>query len=166
MADEARAYKRKLSSDAKFKVGDDGEGSGSETEPESISKNGVVDLLEDAEVQQRRVALMKYGKESRHNVISRKDNLVLMPDKPPRIEEGNEDDYPVISASSLPDKNDPKKMSASTFQREFHLDSVFDYVKTGIGSIIEDEVTQRFVAEELKVSKEMKQLTTFYWGKA
>lgn len=42
-------------------------------------------------------------------------------------------------------------MSASTFQREFHLDSVLDYVKTGIGSIIEDEVTQRFVAEELKM---------------
>ena len=44
-----------------------------------------------------------------------------------------------------------KEMSASTFQREFQLDAVFDYVKTGIGSIIEDEVTQRFVAEELKV---------------
>ena len=52
----------------------------------------------------------------------------------------------------MPDKDDVSKMSAATFQREFHLDSVFDYVKTGIGSIIEDEVTQRFVAEELKVS--------------
>ena len=51
----------------------------------------------------------------------------------------------------MPDKDDVSEMSAATFQREFHLDSVFDYVKTGIGSIIEDEVTQRFVAEELKV---------------
>lgn len=51
----------------------------------------------------------------------------------------------------MPDKNDITKMSASSFQKEFHLDSVLDYVKTGIGSIIEDEVTGRFVAEELKV---------------
>ena len=27
---------------------------------------------------------------------------------------------------------------------------VLDYVKTGVAAIIEDEVTQRFVAEELK----------------
>jgi hypothetical protein len=43
-------------------------------------------------------------------------------------------------------------VSASTFQREFDLDDVLEYVKTGIGSIIEDEVTQRFDSEELKVS--------------
>jgi len=42
-------------------------------------------------------------------------------------------------------------VSASTFQREFELDDVLEYVKTGIGSIIEDEVTQRFDSEELKV---------------
>ena len=51
----------------------------------------------------------------------------------------------------MPDKEDLSKMSAATLQQEFQLDSVFDYLKTGIGSIIEDEVTQRFVAEELKV---------------
>lgn len=45
-----------------------------------------------------------------------------------------------------------KTVSASTFQREFELEDVLDYVKTGIGSIIEDEVTQRFDSEELKVS--------------
>ena len=44
-----------------------------------------------------------------------------------------------------------KTVSASTFQREFELEDVLDYVKTGIGSIIEDEVTQRFDSEELKV---------------
>ena len=44
-----------------------------------------------------------------------------------------------------------KSVSASTFQREFELDDVLEYVKTGIGSIIEDEVTQRFDSEELKV---------------
>ncbi len=44
-----------------------------------------------------------------------------------------------------------EKVSAATFNREFELEDVLDYVKTGIGSVIEDEVTQRFVAEELKV---------------
>lgn len=56
-----------------------------------------------------------------------------------------------VVQTKLPDKGDLAKMSAATFHREFHLDSVLDYVKTGIGSIIEDEVTGRFVAEELKV---------------
>ena len=136
-----------MSSDAgegHFKVGgddDEGEEESSEETSQDV-QNGVL-------AEQRMKALMKYGKESRHNVISRRDNLVLMPDgQRPRIEEGNED---LELKASLPDKHDPQKMSASTFQREFHLDSVFDYVKTGIGSIIEDEVTQRFVAEELKV---------------
>ena len=43
-----------------------------------------------------------------------------------------------------------KKVSAATFQREFELSDVLDYVKTGVASIIEDEVTQRFEGEELK----------------
>merc|ERR1719245_2599276 len=41
-------------------------------------------------------------------------------------------------------------LSGDSFQREFELDDVYPYIKTGIASIIEDEVTQRFVAEELK----------------
>ena len=44
-----------------------------------------------------------------------------------------------------------RELSAASLQREFELDDVYPYIKTGIGSIIEDEVTQRFVAEELKV---------------
>ena len=46
-------------------------------------------------------------------------------------------------------------LSGDSFQREFELDDVYPYIKTGIASIIEDEVTQRFVAEELKVSSIM-----------
>ena len=42
-------------------------------------------------------------------------------------------------------------MSSDSFHRDFELDDVCPYIKTGIASIIEDEVTQRFVAEELKV---------------
>ena len=44
-----------------------------------------------------------------------------------------------------------KDLSVDSLQREFELDDVYPYIKTGIASIIEDEVTQRFVAEELKV---------------
>ena len=44
-----------------------------------------------------------------------------------------------------------EKVSAATLNREFELEDILDYIKTGIGSVIEDEVTQRFVAEELKV---------------
>ena len=44
-----------------------------------------------------------------------------------------------------------RQISATSFQRDFELEDVYPYIKTGIGSIIEDEVTQRFVAEELKV---------------
>ena len=45
-----------------------------------------------------------------------------------------------------------RNVSVDSFQREFELDDVYPYIKTGIASIIEDEVTQRFVAEELKVN--------------
>ena len=44
-----------------------------------------------------------------------------------------------------------RDMSADSFQRDFELDDIYPYIQTGIASIIEDEVTQRFVAEELKV---------------
>ncbi len=36
-------------------------------------------------------------------------------------------------------------------EREFELGDCFDFIHAGIEAIIEDDVTQRFVAEELKV---------------
>jgi len=91
---------------------------------------------------------------SRHNVISRKDNLILIPDKPVPIETVKEEDESGgagTNTNKVPSKILlGKSVSASTFQREFDLSDVLDYVKTGVAAIIEDEVTQRFVAEELK----------------
>ncbi len=49
-----------------------------------------------------------------------------------------------------------QKVSAATLNREFELEDILDYIKTGIAAVIEDEVTQRFVAEELKVRKATK----------
>jgi len=110
-----------------------------------------VELLEKAAIAQNghldKPKLSKYM--SRHNVISRKDNLILKPDKPkaqpppPIAEEDHRSD---TSKKIL----QGKCVSLNTFQRDFELSDVFDYVKTGVASIIEDEVTQRFVAEELK----------------
>lgn len=53
-----------------------------------------------------------------------------------------------------------QNLSAETFTREFELDDILDYIKTGIASVIEDEVTQRFVAEELPVRVRREDYTT------
>lgn len=94
--------------------------------------------------------LKKYGKESRHNVISRKDNLILSPDRPAVVAE--EESIHPKPKTGLPSRlMKGENVSVATLQREFEMDDVLDYLKTGIAAIIEDEVTQRFVAEELKV---------------
>ena len=105
---------------------------------------------EENQIRNRREALKNYGKASRHNVISRRDNLVLSPDQPPMIEEVVDEEDDNTNHALLSSKS-PSKMSSSSLQHEFQLDAIFDYVKTGVGSIIEDEVTQRFVAEDLKM---------------
>ena len=97
---------------------------------------------------------------SRHNVISRSDNLILEPQELPNnvspIQTEDSSSNPSLSQldqdqTSLAVKLlGGKKVSAATFQKEFVLSDVLEYVKTGVASIIEDEVTQRFEAEELK----------------
>lgn len=37
-------------------------------------------------------------------------------------------------------------------RREYELSDVLDYIKTGVEAIIEDQVTSRFEAQELKVN--------------
>jgi hypothetical protein len=50
------------------------------------------------------------------------------------------------------EKGLPKTRSFETLRREFQLSDSFDFVKAGVEAIIEDQVTSRFEAEELKVS--------------
>lgn len=108
-----------------------------------------------ADINAKRQFLLKYGKESMHNVISRKDNLMLSPDKPASIPE----DFAVAAAAAAAGEKEDwaknvllgKTVSAATLRNNFELGDILEYIKTGIGSVIEDEVTQRFVAEELKV---------------
>ena len=95
---------------------------------------------------------------SRHNVISRKDNLILSPQDIPNNHQPQEIKNLNLTGSQLPENKTSvavellggKKISAATFQREFELSDVLEYVKTGVASIIEDEVTQRFEGEELR----------------
>jgi len=93
---------------------------------------------------------------SRHNVISRKDNLILTPASKPVSKQNSvihENEAEEIAAEKTSVSTRlllGESVSANTLQREFELDDVLDYVKTGVAAIIEDEVTQRFVAEELK----------------
>lgn len=141
-------YARKTSSTTRevsgnqFVIGDSEDESSEDEEPSS----------KENEVVRKRPKLGQIGRKvTRHNLISRRDTLNLVPSKPSlariesaeKMEEQDEEDgekkRPLVS-----------QMSLETLQREFELGDVLDYVKTGIASIIEDEVTSRFVAEELK----------------
>ena len=124
---------------------------------------------------------------SRHSVISRRDNIILSPEG---LQEAPEEDTHKVEdiaeeeeAGEMGDMSPntmavrrlvDKKLSAATFQREFQLSDVLDYVKTGVASIIEDEVTQRFEGEELRSWNLLTRTNhnfrfinwklTFFWG--
>ena len=89
---------------------------------------------------------------SRHNVISRKDIIILNPVDsvvfPEDEREEEEEDVSKKATDSVTEWLIQDR--AASFQREFELSDVLDYVRSGVASIIEDEVTQRFEAEELK----------------
>merc|ERR1711892_1067960 len=157
----------RLSSNAKhekknFTIGQ-GEASDSEEEDTPPTTLSSEEKFELQDKKLRQDMLKKIGRmKSRHNVISRKDNLLLVPSKPVlnRIESISE---PIDGELQVIENNDPvedsstakkilggKVLSVGTFQRDFDMGDIFDYLKTGIACIIEDEVTQRFVSEELK----------------
>lgn len=68
-----------------------------------------------------------------NSVISRVESLILLPDMDGARSKSRESNYD--------DDND---------SLEFNLTNCLDYVKSGMEAIIEDEVTSRFEAEELK----------------
>jgi len=92
-------------------------------------------------------------KQTRHNVISRKDNLLMVPSKPDlkSLAETDSADKKTNGDLSVNTRMiNNRLVSVATFKRDFELGDVLDYLKTGVACIIEDEVTQRFVPEELK----------------
>ncbi|KAJ8950446.1 hypothetical protein NQ318_010323, partial [Aromia moschata] len=74
-----------------------------------------------------------------NNVISRDDKLIFMPEPPTNLNREEEK----LSDDELKDGNNKEKF-------HFDLSTVFDYLKVGVEAIIEDQVTSRFEAEELK----------------
>jgi len=121
---------------------------------------------------------------SRLNVVSRKDHFPRSPELEEinvlnvhDVTDANHDD---VSSTLMKDSSvvetilAGKGVSASILQREFDLSDVMDFVKTGVACIIEDEVTQRFEAEELKswnlltrTNEKFRFINwklTFFWG--
>ncbi|XP_046386863.1 glycerol-3-phosphate acyltransferase 3 isoform X2 [Ischnura elegans] len=96
-----------------------------------------------------------------HTLISRED-LILEPDpecnhRPNHnhMELNHNEHYSKmdLKENSLSDKGEekyPRRRSFETLKREFELADCLDYVKAGVEAIIEDEVTHRFEAEDLK----------------
>ncbi|GJQ72887.1 hypothetical protein Trydic_g1535 [Trypoxylus dichotomus] len=74
------------------------------------------------------------------SLINREDNLILLPE-PPKIPASPHRDTDVSEASLSKD---------DSVVKYFELSTCFDYIKAGMEAIIEDQVTSRFVAEELK----------------
>ncbi|CAH1978487.1 unnamed protein product [Acanthoscelides obtectus] len=72
-----------------------------------------------------------------NNLISRDDKLVLVPEPPTSKQEEKSKSFV-----------DEAKQGQET--SHFELSTVLDYIKIGIEAIIEDQVTSRFEAEELK----------------
>jgi glycerol-3-phosphate O-acyltransferase 3/4 len=52
-------------------------------------------------------------------------------------------------------QNFPRRRSFETLKREFELSDCLNFVKAGVEAIIEDQVTLRFEAEELRVSTKL-----------
>ena len=70
-----------------------------------------------------------------------KEDLVLLPN-------GNSSQKTI---ETLETTSIPKNRSFDSLKNDFILSDCLDFVHAGVEAIIEDEVTQRFVAEELKV---------------
>ncbi|KAK9508446.1 hypothetical protein O3M35_006000 [Rhynocoris fuscipes] len=82
-------------------------------------------------------------------VISRED-LILVPD-PEQNYIGN-NNLEVLAKTADTENTTRRPSFDGTLKHEFHLSDCLELVKAGVEAIIEDQVTSRFEAEELKVS--------------
>ncbi|KAF2894852.1 hypothetical protein ILUMI_11322 [Ignelater luminosus] len=76
-----------------------------------------------------------------NSLISRDDKLILVPE-PPNHKNGDD--------SKLSDEENNKNSDTTEKYGDFDLSNCFDYIKVAVEAIIEDQVTSRFEAEELK----------------
>ncbi|KAK5650300.1 hypothetical protein RI129_001329 [Pyrocoelia pectoralis] len=80
-----------------------------------------------------------------NSVISRDDNLILVPE-PPQCKS----DVKIDDSKLSDDENSKADIPNCEKYGDFELSNCIDYIKVGVEAIIEDQVTSRFQAEELK----------------
>ncbi|XP_017764963.1 PREDICTED: glycerol-3-phosphate acyltransferase 3-like isoform X2 [Eufriesea mexicana] len=81
-----------------------------------------------------------------NNVIARSTDLILVPEPEMQNHKNHLEETKTKSSQTTLIRND----SFETLKREFTPAICLDYIKAGVEAIIEDEVTSRFEAEELK----------------
>ncbi|KRT80440.1 hypothetical protein AMK59_6991, partial [Oryctes borbonicus] len=104
------------------------------------SKSEIAQTVPQGNLLPNGVVKNGYFNQNGTSLINREDNLILLPE-PPKIPNPPHCDTDVSEASLNKDDNVVK---------HFELSTCFDYIKAGMEAIIEDQVTSRFVAEELK----------------
>ncbi|XP_076630255.1 glycerol-3-phosphate acyltransferase 4 isoform X2 [Colletes latitarsis] len=89
-----------------------------------------------------------------NNVIARSKDLILVPEPEIQNHRNNLEESMIEKSetSTTISKNESliRRDSFETLKKEFESAICLDYIKAGVEAIIEDEVTSRFEAEELK----------------
>ncbi|KAI4480136.1 hypothetical protein M0804_010497 [Polistes exclamans] len=125
-----------------------------EDEYESISRNMKKKLDKhsvDKECQ------MQNGIVSNNQVIARSTDLILLPEPEMQNNKNHTDEYTNEKIEEISKNIDSSKEntlirrnSFETLKKAFEPAICLDYIRAGVEAIIEDEVTSRFEAEELK----------------
>ncbi|XP_006620329.1 glycerol-3-phosphate acyltransferase 3 isoform X1 [Apis dorsata] len=84
------------------------------------------------------------------NVIARSTDLILVPEPEMQNHKNHLEETKTESSQTSTTTNLMRRDSFETLKREFKPAICLDYIKAGVEAIIEDEVTSRFEAEELK----------------
>ncbi|XP_049788974.1 glycerol-3-phosphate acyltransferase 4 isoform X4 [Schistocerca nitens] len=115
-----------------------------EEEEEEKERKDVLEVKENCNNVCNKTPEKKMNGVISNNLISRED-LILAPDPVQNYKGTNKQEE---TSTAPPDLI--RRRSFETLKREFQLSDLLDYVKAGVEAIIEDEVTHRFEAEELK----------------
>ncbi|KAG6795071.1 glycerol-3-phosphate acyltransferase 4 isoform X1 [Apis mellifera caucasica] len=84
------------------------------------------------------------------NVIARSTDLILVPEPEMQNHKNHLEETKTESSQTSTTTSLMRRDSFETLKREFKPAICLDYIKAGVEAIIEDEVTSRFEAEELK----------------
>ncbi|XP_070503039.1 glycerol-3-phosphate acyltransferase 3-like isoform X2 [Chironomus tepperi] len=128
--------------------------SDSEDETDHDKEKSVDHVVDNLEIPKKNGLIKKVssngniGNGNGNSVIS-KESLILVPDKTisANVNQSNDKESPILQNNN----NDEQIISDKDSKlNDFKLDDCLEYVKSGMEAIIEDDVTSRFQAEELK----------------